>query len=98
MENSPSHQELWTAIRECHDETMEDYTWLDQALRTLEIHPSRMLLFEIKDNLAPRIGRIIGTCDETRNSEDIASDELKKKNLRPTFWPLCLDFYNPQLL
>lgn len=58
---------------------MEDYTWLDHVLRTLEIHPSRMLLFEIKDNLAPRIGRIIGTCDKTRNSEDIASDELKKK-------------------
>lgn len=59
---------------------MEDYTWLDHVLRTLEIHPSRMLLFEIKHNLAPRIGRIIGTCDETRNSEDIASDELKKKS------------------
>ncbi|KAH7269570.1 uncharacterized protein BKA55DRAFT_532223 [Fusarium redolens] len=30
------------------------------------------------DNLAPRIGRIVGPCDKTRNSTGTASDELKK--------------------
>ncbi|KAF5546337.1 hypothetical protein FMEXI_5711 [Fusarium mexicanum] len=78
LETSPAHQELWTAIRECHHRTMEDYTWLDHVLRTLELQPSRLLLFDIKDNLAPCIGRIVGTCDETSNSEDIASNEVKK--------------------
>ncbi|KAH7180775.1 hypothetical protein DER46DRAFT_13998 [Fusarium sp. MPI-SDFR-AT-0072] len=80
LDTSPSHQELWTAIRECHDETMEDYGWLDHVLRTLEARPSRLLLFDIEDKLAPCIGRIVATCDETRNSEDIASNELKKNS------------------
>ncbi|KAF5610356.1 uncharacterized protein FSUBG_3272 [Fusarium subglutinans] len=78
LETSASHEELWTAIRECHDKTMEDYTWLDHVLRTLELQPWRLLLFDIKDKLAPSIGRIVGTCDETSNSEDIASIELGK--------------------
>jgi hypothetical protein len=85
-----SHSHLWGLIQGCHNVTVKDYDWIHHACNTLEKNPQRLLTLSLKDNLAPCIGRFVGTCNE--NVQSIGPDitELQLQRLSDSHFGLYI--------
>ncbi|KAF4990963.1 hypothetical protein FGRMN_8154 [Fusarium graminum] len=72
-----THLHLWGVIKDCHAATMRDCDWIHHVCDTLEKSPEKLLTFSLKDSLAPRIGRLVGTCNDSSDCVN-AVTELNK--------------------
>ncbi|KAM0233542.1 hypothetical protein ACHAP5_010379 [Fusarium lateritium] len=60
-----THSNLLRVIEALHRVTVRDYEWAHHVCNVLEKTPQRLLTLSLKENLAPCIGRYVGTCIET---------------------------------
>ncbi|KAM0205375.1 hypothetical protein ACHAPA_009971 [Fusarium lateritium] len=76
-----THSNLLGVIEACHRVTVRDYEWVHLVCNVLEKTPQRLLTLSVKENLAPCIGRFVGTCIDKPQPVGDAAAKLQLEKL-----------------